>query len=157
CHGNAGNLSSRGDSVLLWQRELPTAVLLFDYPGFGRSTGSPSEAGCYAAGDAAYDWLTRTKGVPAERGLLFGKSLGGAIASALAVRKSHRALVLAMAFTSFPDMAQVKYPWLPGRWLVRNQMNNLAKLGKVKRPVFISHGTVDGVVPFSMGEQLYAA
>src|SRR5262249_46493089 len=72
CHGNAGNLSYRGRSLSAWLDEMKTGVLLFDYPGFGRSTGQPTEAGCYAAGDAAYDHLTDVRKVPGERVVLYG-------------------------------------------------------------------------------------
>src|SRR5262249_6996755 len=75
CHGNAGNLSQRGESIRRWQELLDQAVLIFDYPGYGRSGGKPSEAGCYAAADAAYDWLVQ-KRVPAQRILPYGRSPG---------------------------------------------------------------------------------
>ncbi|HXG11943.1 MAG TPA: alpha/beta hydrolase [Gemmataceae bacterium] len=158
CHGNAGNLSHRGESILRWQRPpLRQAVLIFDYPGYGKSEGKPTEAGCYAAADAAYDWLVREKQVPPERLLLYGGSLGGAVATDLAVRRPHRALVLVSAFTSIPEMAQEVYPWLPARWLVRNQFDNLAKIGQCTQPVFIAHGTADSLVPFAHAERLFAA
>jgi fermentation-respiration switch protein FrsA (DUF1100 family) len=156
-HGNGGNLSSRGSYIPLFQKHLKTGVLLVDYPGYGRSQGSPSEAGCYASGDAAYDWLVDTQSVPASRIILVGGSLGGGIATDLAARRPHRALVLVSAFTSFPDQAQTLYPWLPARWLVRNKFNNLAKLSTVTGPVFVAHGTQDGLIPFAMSERLFAA
>ncbi len=156
CHGNAGNLSHRADGIARWQ-QLDTAVLIFDYPGYGRSEGSPSEVGCYAAGTAAYDWLVQTQQVPPERIVLYGGSLGGGVAVDLARQRPHRALVLVSTFTSIPDMAQQLYPWLPGRWLVRNRFDNLAKIGACTRPVFIAHGTADGLVPYAHGERLFAA
>jgi fermentation-respiration switch protein FrsA (DUF1100 family) len=157
CHGNAGNLSYRGKALSYWLDEMRQAVLLFDYPGFGLSTGEPSEMGCYAAGDAAYDWLREVKYVPAERILIYGGSLGGGIATDLASRRPHRALVLVASFTSFPDMAQKSYPWLPGRWLVHNRFDNLGKIAACRGPVFIAHGTRDGLIPFTQGERLFAA
>jgi len=125
CHGNAGNLSHRAGAIAVWQQLMNQSVFIFDYPGYGKSGGKPSEAGCYAAGQAAYDWLTTVGGVPAEQILLHGGSLGGAVAVNLAVRIPHRALVLVKAFTSIPDMAQRQYPWLPAKWLVRNKFDNL--------------------------------
>jgi fermentation-respiration switch protein FrsA (DUF1100 family) len=157
CHGNAGNLSHRGEALRDWRDSLHLAVLIFDYPGYGKSEGQPSEAGCYAAGDAAFDWLVQVQHVSPDRIILYGGSLGGAIATDLAVRKEHRALVLASTFTSLPDMAQKQFPWLPVRWLVRNKLDNLAKIGKVRGPVFITHGTADDLIPFSQGERLFAA
>jgi fermentation-respiration switch protein FrsA (DUF1100 family) len=156
-HGNGGNLSDRGRYIGDLQRHLKTAVLLIDYPGYGRSGGVPTEAGCYAAGDAAYEWLTRTRGIPTDRIILYGGSLGGGIAADLAARRPHRALVLVSTFTSFPDQAQTLYPWLPARWLVRNKYDNVAKLASVAGPVFVTHGRQDDLIPFAMGERLYAA
>src|ERR1700722_2812628 len=138
-HGNGGNLSSRGGCLADLNRRLKIGVLLIDYPGYGRSGGVPSEKGCYAAGDAAYDWLTEARGVEGGDIVLYGGSLGGGIATDLATRRPHRALVLVSTFTSFPDQAQTLYPWLPARWLVRNQFDNLAKLALVNGPVFITH------------------
>src|SRR5436190_7397734 len=106
CHGNAGNLSFRGPNIARFQQSLGIAVLIFDYPGFGRSTGRPTEAGCYAAADAAYDWLIAKQNIAPNDVVLYGRSLGGAVATELATRKPPRALVLASSFTSIPDMAQ---------------------------------------------------
>src|SRR5262249_1068229 len=92
CHGNAGNLSYRGGAIPPFQHALNVSVLIFDYPGFGKSEGSPDEAGCYAAADAAYDWLTQIQKIPPECLLLYGKSLGGAVAVELASRRPCRAL-----------------------------------------------------------------
>jgi fermentation-respiration switch protein FrsA (DUF1100 family) len=157
CHGNGGNLSWRGPSMRQWVEEMRTAVLLIDYPGYGKSGGDPSESGCYAGGDTAFDWLTDNRNVPPGRILLFGGSLGGAVATDLAARRPHRALVLLCAFTSFPDMAQKSVPWLPGRWLVHNQFDNLKKIPSCAGPVFIAHGTEDQLVPYSQGERLFEA
>jgi fermentation-respiration switch protein FrsA (DUF1100 family) len=157
CHGNAGNLSHRADAIADWQNERGEAVLIFDYPGYGRSEGKPSEAGCYAAAEAAHDWLIENQHVPPERLILLGRSLGAAVATHLAVERPHRALVLISPFTSVPDMAQTQFPWLPGRWLVRNRFDNLARIGDCRQPLFIAHGTDDGLVPFAQGESLFAA
>jgi uncharacterized protein len=155
CHGNAGNLSGRGVALWNFQQVLGLAVLIFDYPGYGKSGGQPSEAGCYAAGDAAYDYLTTVKKVPPARVVLYGGSLGGAVAVDLATRHPHRALVLVSTFTSFPDMAQYKFPWLPGRWLVRNRYLSLDKIRTLHSPIFIAHGTEDTVIPFRQGQRLF--
>jgi fermentation-respiration switch protein FrsA (DUF1100 family) len=157
CHGNGGNLSHRGRALPHWIDELGQAVLLFDYPGYGRSGGKPNEASCYAAGDAAYDWLRNVQKVPAERILLYGGSLGGGVAVELAQRRPHRALVLVAGFTSFPDMAQKCFPWLPGRWLVRNRFDNLGKIAGCSGPVFIAHAPQDALIPFEQGQRLFAA
>ena len=136
---------------------MDTAVLIFDYPGYGRSGGRPSEAGCYAAAAAAHDWLTAPGRVAAGRVIVLGRSLGAGVAVDLACRRPVRALVLYSPFTSFPDLAQEKCRWLPTRRLVQNRFDNLAKIGGVRGPVFIAHGTADALVPVRHGERLYAA
>jgi fermentation-respiration switch protein FrsA (DUF1100 family) len=157
CHGNAGNLSHRAYAMADWRKQLNHSVLIFDYPGFGRSAGTPDESGCYAAADAAYEWLTAKGRVPTDRVLLYGCSLGGGVAVDLAARVPHRALVLLSTFTSVPDRAQELFPWLPARWVVRNRFDNLGKIQRCTRPVFIAHGDNDEVVPFAHGEKLAAA
>jgi fermentation-respiration switch protein FrsA (DUF1100 family) len=157
CHGNGGNLSHRGRVLTHWTKEMGLAVLLFDYPGYGKSSGVPSEDGCYAAGEAAYDWLREVAKVPAQRILLYGGSLGGGIAVDLASYKPNWALVLVAAFTSFPDMAETRFPWLPGRWLVRNQFDNIDKIARCRGPVFVAHAPQDDLIPFSQGKRLFEA
>jgi fermentation-respiration switch protein FrsA (DUF1100 family) len=157
CHGNGGNLSHRGRMLAHWIKEIGVAALIFDYPGYGKSSGVPSEDGCYASGEAAYDWLCDVAKVPGECIMLYGGSLGGGIATDLASRRPHRALALVSAFTSFPDMAQTQYPWLPGRWLVRNRYDNIAKIAQCHGPIFIAHSPQDGLIPYWQAERLYAA
>jgi fermentation-respiration switch protein FrsA (DUF1100 family) len=157
-HGTEGNLSCHTSPITRWQQgPLRQAVLIVDYPGYGRSAGRPSEAGCYAAAGAAYDWLTRVQQIPPRRVLIYGESLGGGVAVELATRRDHRALILASTFTSMPDMAVRLCPVLPGRWVVRNRFDNLARIGQCRGPVFVAHGTKDALVPFAHGERLVAA
>jgi len=156
CHGNAGNLSSRGPTLKKIRDALGESVLIFDYPGYGKSGGKPSEKGCYQAADAAYDWLLKQKIGP-EKVVIYGGSLGGGVAVDLASRKKHRALVLTKSFTSLPDVGQHLHPWLPVRWLMRNRFDNLGKIGGITSPVFIVHGTADSLVPFEQGQRLFAA
>lgn len=156
-HGNGGNLSHRGRLAANLRAKLGAGVLLFDYAGYGHSGGELGEHGCYAAGEAAYRWLTTDAGVPANRVILFGKSLGGGTMVELATRHDHRALVLVFTFTSLPAAAKYHYPWLPTYTLMRNRFDNLSKIGRCPRPVFIAHGTADATVPFVHSEQLFAA
>jgi fermentation-respiration switch protein FrsA (DUF1100 family) len=157
CHSRAGNLSLELGAQALagWQREVGVSVFVFDYPGYGRSEGRPSEAGCYAAASAAYDWLTQR--VAARDVLLFGRSLGTAMAVDLAARRPHRALLLVSPFTSLPAVVQRLYPVLPARWLMRNRFDSAAKVVRCSRPVLVVHGTNDHLVPFAEGERLFAA
>jgi uncharacterized protein len=156
-HGNGANLSGWGMVIFYWQMVLDSSVMIYDYPGYGRSSGSPNEAGCYAAAEAAWDWLTTKQNIAPEKIMLVGESLGGAMAIDLALHHPHRALVLTKAFTSIPDMASAMFPWLPGRYLARNHFDNLQKIHNCKGPVFIHHGRRDTLVPFSQGERLFAA
>lgn len=157
CHGNAGNLSHRGEGLRRWRDLMNLAVLIFDYPGYGHSSGVPTESSCYAVADAAYDWLTGVQQVPSERLLLYGGSLGGAVATDVAVRRPHRGLVLVSTFTSVADMAKRRFPWLPVRWLLRTRFDTLAKITACRSPIFIAHGTADRIVPYEQGERLFAA
>jgi fermentation-respiration switch protein FrsA (DUF1100 family) len=157
CHGNAGNLSHRGGGLARWADVIDGSVLIFDYPGYGRSTGVPTEKNCYAAGEAAWNWLATEQHVASGRILLVGASLGGAMATELAREHGCQALVLIKAFTSVPDMAQVMFPWLPARYFVRHKYDNVSRLPQIHRPVFIAHGTADTVVPYRLGERLFAA
>lgn len=155
-HGNGGNLTHRGKRILDLHAHLGTGVLVYDYPGYGRSGGSPSERGCYAAGDAALAWL-ESRGIPNERVVLKGESLGGGVAVDLASRHPHAALVLQATFTSLPAAAKSHYPWLPCQMLMTNRFDSLSKLPKCRRPTFVIHGTADRVVPYEQGKALFDA
>jgi fermentation-respiration switch protein FrsA (DUF1100 family) len=157
CHGNAGNLSYRGGSIVKLRELLKAHVLIFDYPGYGKSGGRPSEQSCSQAADAAYAYLTEKQNIKPQAILLYGGSMGGAVAVDVASRKSHRALVLVKAFTSIPDVGAYHFPWLPVRWLVRNRFDNMSKIKACQRPVFIAHGTHDTLVPFAQGKRLFEA
>jgi fermentation-respiration switch protein FrsA (DUF1100 family) len=146
CPGNAGNLDHRSAQVSQLAAELNQSVLIFDYPGYGQSQGHPSEQGCNAAATAAYDWLTSTAGIPAQRIIIYGESLGGGVAVDLASRRQHRALVLVRTFTSVPDVAQ-SHSLVPIRWLIHNRFDNLAKIKLCQRPVFIAYADKDQIMP----------
>ncbi|HEX4611957.1 MAG TPA: alpha/beta hydrolase, partial [Urbifossiella sp.] len=156
-HGNGGNLSFRGDMGYDLNRLTGAGVMLYDYPGYGKSEGAPTEAGCYAAGDAAYAWLTGEGKTPAGRVVLLGESLGGGVAVDLASRHGHRALVLMCTFTSLPAAAKSRFPFLPTHTFMRSRFDSLSKIGRCTRPVFAAHGTADSTVPFWQGEALFAA
>jgi fermentation-respiration switch protein FrsA (DUF1100 family) len=156
CHGNAGNISGRLDRALLLQRELSASVLLFDYRGFGRSEGSPDEEGTYRDALAAYRYLAEEREVDTRRIILFGESLGAAVAIELARRVPVAAVVLEAPFASIRAMARVAYPFLPTGW-VRTKYDNLAKIGELDVPLLILHGTRDDTVPFAQGEALFRA
>ena len=156
-HGNAGNLSHRGDIILKLRDRLSLSVLIIDYPGYGKSTGKPSEEGCYQAADAAYQWLVDDAKIAPEEIVVFGKSLGGGVATYVGSRKDHRALVLVKTYTSLPDVGSRLYPFLPVRLLMRNRFDSIGRIAECHRPVFVAHGTTDEMIPFALGQQLYEA
>jgi pimeloyl-ACP methyl ester carboxylesterase len=156
-HGNAGNVSHRLDRALLLQARLGAAVLLFDYRGYGRSEGSPDEEGTYRDARAAHRWLVEEKRLPPERLVLFGESLGSAVALDLALSRPCRALVLESPFASIPAMARAVYPFLPLWPLVRTRYDNEAKARRLGVPLLVLHGERDEVVPFAQGRRVFEA
>jgi uncharacterized protein len=155
-HGNAGNISHRVDYALMFRR-LHYGTLLVDYRGYGRSSGAPTEEGTYRDARASWRWLTEVRGFGAGDIVLFGESLGGAVACRLAQEVAPRALVLASTFTSVPDLGARVYPFLPVRWLSRYRYDTRACLPHVGVPVLIMHSPADEIVPFTHSEALYAA
>jgi len=156
-HGNAGNLSWRGKSVVKLRDHLGVSVLIVDYPGYGKSQGRPSEHGCYECADTAYNWLVDHEGIAPENILIYGKSLGGGVAVDLARRKEHRALILVKTFTSATEVGGQMFPWLPVRWIMRNRFASIDKIKDCKRPIFLAHGDIDEIIPYELGKKLYEA
>lgn len=154
-HGNAGNMGDRVDKLRLF-RALGLSALAFDYRGYGQSEGSPSEEGTARDMDAAVAWVRDTKGVPLERTIFYGESLGGAVAIAAAAREHPGALVVESTFTSIRDLARRHYPFVPG-WLVRIGYDSRSRIATLACPKLILHGPRDTIVPFAMGEELFRA
>jgi pimeloyl-ACP methyl ester carboxylesterase len=158
CHGNAGNISHRLERARLLQQRVLASVLLFDYRGYGRSSGSPDEQGTYRDARAAYLHLVEQRGVPAGHLVLFGESLGAAVAAQLALERPAAALVLESAFTSIPEMARAAYPFLPPVGpLIRTRYETLAKLPRLRLPLLVLHGERDEIVPLEQGRRLFDA
>jgi fermentation-respiration switch protein FrsA (DUF1100 family) len=154
-HGNAGNLSHRLDSIRLFH-ELRLAVFIIDYRGYGQSEGRPTEAGTYGDAAAAWRYLVDERHIPPSGILIFGRSLGAAIAAELASHTRPGALILESGFTSVPNMAARLYPWLPVRWLSRYRYNTRQYLEAVTCPVLVVHSIEDELIPYAEGEQLFA-
>jgi fermentation-respiration switch protein FrsA (DUF1100 family) len=154
-HGNAGNLAHRAD-MMLDLASIPAQVLLVDYRGYGRSEGRPNERGLYRDADAAWRFLTDERGVPADRIVILGKSLGGAVAIDLATRVTPAGLIAQSSFTSVPAMAAHHYPFVP-KFLVRTKMDNLSKIGGLDCPIMVIHSRNDEVVPYEHGLRLFEA
>lgn len=155
-HGNAGNIAGRLENARQFH-QMGLNVLVFDYRGYGRSTGSPSEEGLYRDAEAAWTWLTDTRGVDPSEVVLFARSMGGGPASWLAVRTDPGAVILESVFTSVPDIASHHYPFVPVRWLARTQFNVLDRVGRIQAPLLVIHSRADRIVPFDHGQRLYEA
>jgi fermentation-respiration switch protein FrsA (DUF1100 family) len=155
-HGNAGNISHRLGYLTMFNR-LGYSVLLFDYRGYGKSGGHPDEEGTYRDAEAAWLHLTANRNVAARDIVMVAESLGGGVATWLALKYPPRALVLASTFRSVPDLGAQIYPWLPVRLLARITYDNLARIARVDAPVLIAHSRDDDVIPFAHGEALFAA
>ena len=155
CHGNGGNISHR---LGLYDRLLDAGVnvLAFDYRGYGRSGGRPSEAGTYRDAQAAFTWL-KTKEFAATNIIIYGESLGGGIASELAVREPVGGLILQSTFTSVPDLGAELFPFLPVRTLGSIRYDTRRKLPDIRVPVLLLHSRADSLIRFHHAEQNFVA
>ena len=154
-HGNAGNISHRLDSLKVFN-ELGLATLIFDYRGYGRSRGVPSEEGTYRDAEAVWRYITEQRHTKPKDTVLFGRSLGAAIAAHLATQHTPGALIIESGFTSVPDMAAEVYPFFPARRLARLYYDTKAYLDSVSCPVLIVHSRDDEIIPFGHGRRLFA-
>lgn len=152
CHGNAGNISHRLDNLRLIRDRLQVGVLLFDYRGYGESEGVPSEDGTYRDARAFRAWL-RGEGDGAV--VYFGRSLGAAVATRLAVDDPPAALILETPFTSVTAMANRTLPGAGA--LVRTRYDTLGLITRLRAPLLVAHGDADEVVPFEHGRAVFEA
>ncbi len=155
-HGNAGNISHRLDSIALFHR-LGLSTFIIDYRGYGQSEGKPSEPGTYLDAEAAWRYLVEERQLSPTEIILFGRSLGGAVAVWLAQTHPPGALILESTFTSVPDMAAQLYPFLPVRLLARLDYNSLERIASINSPILIVHSPADEIIPYRHGQQLFAA
>jgi fermentation-respiration switch protein FrsA (DUF1100 family) len=152
--GNGGEISDRPQRFATYQAA-GYGVFFLSYRGYGASTGSPSEQGLVNDARAAYDWLV-ARGLKPEDILLVGESLGSGVAVQLAAERPIKALALEAPFSSAANVAASAYWWLPVRLLMKDKFDSFAFIGKVKAPLLITHGDLDGVVPLSEGQSLFA-
>jgi pimeloyl-ACP methyl ester carboxylesterase len=159
CHGNGGNISNRTSYLPIF-KDLGLSTFLFDYRGYGKSEGQPSEEGTYADVEAAWQYLTQERKIPPQKIIVYGESLGGAIASYIVQttaqqnsQNSAAGLILASTFTSISDRAAELYPFLPIRLLSRFNYNSRDRLPNIKIPVLIIHSTDDEIIPFHHGDR----
>lgn len=155
-HGNAGNISHRLESLAHFH-QLGLNVFIIDYRGYGQSQGRISEQGTYLDAEAAWHYLVEERQVEPENIILFGRSLGGAVATWLAEKHAPQALILESTFTSVPALGARQFPFLPVRLLARIRYNTLERLPRVKCPVLIVHSPDDTLIPYSHGRQLFQA
>ncbi len=158
CHGNAGNISEAGRPLhYAGLRDLGLSLFAFDYRGYGESEGVPSEKGLYRDADAAYRYLRDTVGVPPERIVLFGHSLGSAVAVELASRVPAAGLILDGALTSVVERAQEMFPYAPVRWIAASRFPSIDRVGGLTLPKLFLHARADEVIPFAHGRRLFEA
>ncbi len=153
-HGNAGNISHRLDSLKIFH-DLNVSTLIFDYRGYGRSGGKVSEQGTYRDAEAAWRYLTKQRRIPSSQIVLFGRSLGAAVAAYLASQQRPAALIIESGFVSVPELAAQIYPWLPVRWMARFKYPIREYLDKVSLPVLIVHSRDDEIIPYAQGTSLF--
>lgn len=154
-HGNAGNMSDRFDKFGVF-RDLGVDTFSIDYRGYGRSEGHPNEEGTYRDALAAYDYLTQQRHISPDHLVVYGESLGAAIAADLASKVEVRGLVLEEGFTSVADVGQGMFPFFPVRWLVRNKYDTLSKLPRIKVPLLILHSRDDELIILRHAQRLLA-
>ncbi|MDR4460464.1 MAG: alpha/beta hydrolase [Nitrospirales bacterium] len=156
CHGNAGNISHRLDNLReLFRRGL--SVFVFDYRGYGRSTGTPSEPGLYQDALAGYDYVVNQRGIASSRIVVFGRSLGACVAGEVAILRSSVGVILEGAFPSIQAMSDQHYLGLPAHWFLNVDFNLSGRVAKIRSPLLVIHGEKDSIVPVALGWQVYKA
>ena len=155
-HGNAGNISHRLQSIQLFH-DLGLSVLIIDFRGYGKSEGKTSEFGTYLDARAAWNYLISVRGIGEKNIIIFGRSLGAAIAAQLATNITPGGLILESAFSSAVDMARAAYWYLPVRLLSRFSYPTADFITRVPCPVLVVHSKQDEIVPYSHGRKIYDA
>ena len=156
CHGNAGNMADRLVDLKLLH-ELALSVLIFDYRGFGESDAAPHEQGTYRDVEAAWQYVSDYLTTPSQKILLFGRSLGGAVAIESARRHAPGALVVESTFTTLADVGQIHFRMLPVRLILRNHYDSISKIPDIRCPKLLLHGTDDSLIPIEQARRLFAA
>lgn len=154
CHGNAGNMSHRMETAEFIIRQ-GYSIVMFDYRGYGRSSGIPTEDNLHDDAQAVYDWLLNSKQVSAEDIIIFGRSLGGAVAVDLASRNECGGLIVESSFTSIEDMGRRMFPYMPVKLLIRFDFNALEKISRINCPVLVTHSPTDEIIAFELGRKLF--
>jgi fermentation-respiration switch protein FrsA (DUF1100 family) len=153
-HGNAGNLSYH-QATLLPFRKLGLQAILFDYRGYGLSSGHPTEKGLMLDGEAVTDYVGKTLGVSRERIVYFGQSLGSGVAALLAAKRPPARLILESAYPSLSQVASLHYPFLPSGLLLRDRFESTAAVRGLSCPILFLHPALDEIIPVSLGRALF--
>lgn len=156
-HGNAGNLSDRAGLFQTLTRRLGISTFMFDYRGYGRSLGRPSVQGVILDAKAARSWLSKQIERPYDEITLMGRSLGAAVVTQLAAHGGAKALILESSFSSFVDVGRQVYPFLPVRWLIKNDIVVDQLIQKYKGPLLQSHGNADRIIALELGKKVFEA
>ncbi|MCR4338114.1 MAG: alpha/beta hydrolase [Candidatus Omnitrophica bacterium] len=152
-HGNAGNIGDRTEKIMALNH-LGVHVLIIDYRGYGASQGTPSETGLYRDAKAAFDWLRQRPENGDHKIIVYGESLGGAVAIDLATHRSVDGLILDSTFPCAEDVAKIVAPFVPS-FLLSMKFDSLQKIENVKVPKLFMHSPADEVIPFALGWKLY--
>lgn len=155
-HGNAGNISHRGESVRIFHR-LGLNVFIIDYRGYGKSQGKPGESGLYKDADAAWHYLTQERNIDKANIIIFGRSLGGAVATNLATEVQPAALILESTFSSVDEFGKLLFPILSRVLISRYHFNTLDKIKNINVPLLVLHSPEDELTPFFMGKDVFEA
>ncbi len=154
-HGNAGNISHRLENIKMLYDRVHINIFIFDYRQYGKSEGKISEQGTYIDAGAALKYLQSRKDINHERIIIFGRSVGSAVAVDLAVKGKCCALILETPFTSMKDLAKSLYPFLPIGYILQTKYDSISKISDIKVPTLIMHGDKDELVPIEQGRKLY--
>ncbi len=155
-HGNAGNISHRLDSIAIFNR-MGLNVFIFDYRGYGQSEGQVTETGTYHDAEAAWSYLIQTRGLDANKIIVFGRSLGSSIAAWLASQYRPAVLILESSFSSVPSMAQRLYPFLPVKWLAKFSYDTRQYVSNIACPLLVVHSKNDEIIPYTEGRLVFEA
>ncbi|NUM52908.1 MAG: alpha/beta hydrolase [Candidatus Hydrogenedentes bacterium] len=153
-HGNGGNIADRIEHYAML-RDLRYDIFTYDYGGYGNSTGRPSEKRCYADIRAAWNYLTKSRGVSEKRIVLYGESLGGGATCELATEVKPRAVVLQCTFLSVSKIAKEVFPIVPVNLLLKHRFDNESKIGNISVPKLFIHSQADTIIPYKHGRRLF--
>lgn len=154
CHGNGGDIGDRVGTIRVFH-QMGFNVIIFDYQGYGNSTGQTTEQGTYDDAMSAWNYLINEKKLKPENISIFGRSLGGAIAVQLAEQVNPKCLVVESSFSSAPDMAARMFPFLPSRTLCKYKYKSSERIKSIHCPVIIAHGKDDNTIPYDFGRKVF--